>query len=200
MGKLPIVGTNLHGLSLRQLALRQKSTDVDLADTNATKSVRLLIEDLFETLYASHPVSGVGLAAPQIGVLLRVAVIDYLEETDNNNGSISRSHHQIVLVNPRLTHASDEKENGRESCLSFPELSGEVERSMHVTLEAYDQNLAFQEIKAFGWLARIIQHEMDHLDGVLYADRMKSLDALRPIEAPYVRKTKATVRKLFDVH
>jgi len=197
MGLLPIVGVNLNTLKLSEIALRQKSNDIDIDNKHSREVVQQLVEDMFETLYASHPVSGVALAALQVGVLLRVVVVDYTEEREDDDKKILRDHYSYALINPQFTYKSEETVKGRESCLSYPTLSGEVERSLTVRLHTYDQDFIKRDIEATGWLARIFQHELDHLDGILYADRIGDLNRLNPIDFPYIRRARATAESLY---
>lgn len=112
-----------------------------------------LIEDMFETMYETN---GVGLAAPQVGVLKRIVVIDVGEEP-------------ILLINPRIIETSGEQ-TGSEGCLSVPGRHGQVTRPNYVKAIAYDENLEPFEIEGTELLARAICHELDHLDGKLYVD------------------------------
>jgi peptide deformylase len=121
---------------------------------------------------------GVGLAAPQINISQRLIVVEYPED-DTNPDSKPKV---FVLVNPELTYVSDEKEKGVEGCLSVPRLFGEVERSKSITLKGQNQHGKKITIKANGWLARIFQHEIDHLNGILFVDRSDSL--YRPEDVP----------------
>lgn len=124
--------------------------------------VRKLVADMFETMYEGQ---GVGLAAPQIGVNLQVAVIDIGEDP-------------IVLINPRIVRKWG-KETCNEGCLSFPGLSEKVERALGVVAEAMNLDGETYEIEAEGLLARAIQHELDHLDGVLFIDRISKARKLQ---------------------
>jgi peptide deformylase len=124
--------------------------------------VRRLVEDLLETMHAEN---GVGLAAPQVGVNQRVAVIDI------GDGP-------LILINPRILKSSG-KETCDEGCLSFPGLSEKVERAKRVVAEATDIDGSVYEIEAVGLLARAIQHELDHLDGVLFIDRISKARKLQ---------------------
>jgi peptide deformylase len=124
--------------------------------------VRALIADMFDTMYDAD---GVGLAGPQVGVGQRVIVVDSHED----------GQHPMALVNPSITWASDETERGEEGCLSIPGLREMVERSIAVTVEALDRDGAPLRIEAEGLLARILQHEVDHLDGILFLDRVSPL-------------------------
>lgn len=138
--------------------LREPSQPV----TEINDDIRRLVEDMFETMYESK---GVGLAAPQVGVNLRLAVIDIGEDP-------------LVLINPQILKHSG-KETCDEGCLSFPGLTEKVERARKVVAEATDLDGSVYEIEAEGLLARAIQHELDHLDGVLFIDRISKARKLQ---------------------
>ncbi len=139
--------------------LRRKALKV----TDFGVSLQQLIDDMIETMRAAP---GVGLAAPQVGVPLRVIVVEYGEEKDE--GVPPKLY---ALVNPEIVRASRESEMGVEGCLSIPHIAGEVERSLAVTVKGFNRRGQPVKVKAQGWLARIFQHEIDHLDGVLFTDR-----------------------------
>lgn len=124
--------------------------------------IRKLVDDMFETMYESK---GVGLAAPQVGVNLRLAVIDTGDDP-------------LVLINPEIIKTSG-KETCDEGCLSLPGLSEKVERAKKVVAEATDIDGARYEIEAEDLLARAIQHELDHLDGILFIDRISKARKLQ---------------------
>jgi peptide deformylase len=128
-------------------------------------AVRHLVDDLFETMRAAK---GVGLAAPQVGVSQRVAVVDVGEEAPP----------PLVLINPRLVHFSADVDVAEEGCLSIPEIFGEVERSTSVTLEALDRDGHPYRLEVPGFKARAIQHEIDHLDGILAIDRVTDVKTI----------------------
>lgn len=140
--------------------LRQKSARVEHID----ESIRTLATDMFETMMHER---GVGLAAPQIGELQRLIVIfvpaGYEHEDDPD---IS-----LTLVNPEIMKAGG-RDYGIEGCLSFPDLVGEVPRYTSINVRAQDLHGNTLRIKSRGNLARVLQHEIDHLDGILYFDRM----------------------------
>jgi peptide deformylase len=138
--------------------LRRKAAPV----AAVTDEVRTLIADLFETMYSED---GVGLAAPQVGVSERVIVVDPRED------GIA----PLALVNPVLLDASVETERGEEGCLSLPGLKDIVERSARVVVEGWDADGAARRVEAAGLLARILQHEIDHLNGILFIDRLSPL-------------------------
>lgn len=125
-------------------------------------AVRRLVDDMFETMYAAD---GVGLAAPQIGVSQRIIVIDVHEPEIPPFG----------LVNPRIVQASAETARDEEGCLSIPGLRDVVERPARVVVEGLDVDGQLRRIDAGDLLARALQHEIDHLDGILFIDRLSPL-------------------------
>ncbi|HEX9282261.1 MAG TPA: peptide deformylase [Gemmatimonadales bacterium] len=138
--------------------LRQRATPVGAVDD----AVRQLVDDLFETMRAAK---GVGLAANQVGVARRVAVVDVGEDDPP----------PLVLINPRIVHASDVTETAEEGCLSIPDIYGEVERPLAVTVEALDRDGRPYRVEVAGFKARAVQHEIDHLDGVLFLDHLSAV-------------------------
>jgi len=122
---------------------------------NFDEKLAILLDDMAETMYAAE---GVGLAAPQVGILRRVCVVDIGDGL-------------IELVNPVITEKSGEQ-IGNEGCLSVPERFEEVKRPMNVTVRAQDRNSNNFTISAEGFKARALCHEIDHLDGILYIDRL----------------------------
>ena len=129
-----------------------------------TPRLQRLIDDMYETMYEAN---GVGLAAPQVGILKRIVVIDI---GDDN---------AYTLINPRIIEA-DGEQTGEEGCLSLPGLQGTVTRPNHVICEAYDEDMQLRQIEGEGLLARAICHELDHLDGILYKDKVE--DGLYKVE------------------
>jgi peptide deformylase len=132
--------------------LRQQARDVDAI----TDVHRKLIADMFDTM---RDAPGVGLAAPQVGVLERIFV---WEEEDRSG----------VLINPRIVFRSDDTDEVEEGCLSMPGIVYPVVRSTGVKVEALDEDGKLISIEAEAMMARIFQHEMDHLDGILFPDRL----------------------------
>ncbi len=121
-----------------------------------------LLDDMIETLrYAP----GVGLAAPQVNISQRVIVVEFGEEEDPEAPT-----QLYAMVNPQVTEFSQELVIGIEGCLSIPELVGEVQRPFAATIKGFDRHGEPLNIEAEGWLARIFQHEVDHLNGVLFTD------------------------------
>lgn len=124
-----------------------------------TPRLRELIGDMLETMYDSQ---GVGLAAPQVGVLRRIVVIDVGEETAE----------PLVLINPKIVEA-DGEQTGPEGCLSVPGKAGQVTRPNHVKVAALNENMEPFEAEGTELLARAICHELDHLEGVMYVDKVE---------------------------
>jgi peptide deformylase len=147
--------------------LRLKAKPVKKFD----KELQTLVDDMFETML-NEP--GVGLAAPQIGESIRLVVIEYAEEPEDENAPEPKPK-RYVLVNPEITERSEEMVEGIEGCLSVPGLIGKVARHEKITVKALTRHGKPQKVKAEGWMARIIQHEMDHLDGILYIDRASEI-------------------------
>jgi peptide deformylase len=141
--------------------LRRKAHKVTVFD----KEFKTLVGDMVETL---REAPGVGLAAPQIGLSMRLIVVEYGDDEDD---TVPKK--LYVVANPEFIHQSEEKVDGVEACLSVPGLCGTVERHEEVVVKGFNKNGQPVKIKAKGWLARVFQHEIDHLDGVLFTDRAK---------------------------
>jgi peptide deformylase len=140
--------------------LRLKAQPVGKIDAE----LQALIEDMFETMYAAP---GIGLAAPQIGIMKRLAVVDVSKRDDEQV--------PLALINPEITWKSDETSVYEEGCLSIPEYYEEVERPAKIRVKFTDRAGKTQEIEAEGVSATCIQHEIDHLDGVLFIDHISKL-------------------------
>jgi peptide deformylase len=150
-------------VSLPHPVLRQKARKV----SELTTELNNLIDDMIETM---REAPGVGLAAPQVGVSRRVIVVEFGEEEDPE-----APQKLYVVVNPEIVRFSQETIEGTEACLSIPGLAGEVERSEDITVKGLNRQGIPIRIKASGWLARIFQHEIDHLDGILFVDRAEDV-------------------------
>jgi peptide deformylase len=153
--------------------LRAKGKRVEKID----QRIRELAQNMIETMHAA---TGVGLAAPQIGESLQLTVLDVSQVEDrpstmklNGKDLDPQSAMPLVLINPQID-LGGESETGTEGCLSFPEITGEIDRAKSITVRA--QNLEGEpiELETTGFLARAIQHEVDHLNGILFIDRMSS--------------------------
>jgi peptide deformylase len=132
-----------------------------------TPAVQTLIDDMIETMRAAP---GVGLAAPQVAAGQRVIVVEYAEPAEDPE-TPARPPRLFALVNPEIVRHSAETEVANEACLSVPGYFGEVERAQSVSVRALDRKGKPVRLKAEGWLARVFQHEIDHLNGILYTDR-----------------------------
>jgi peptide deformylase len=143
--------------------LRERARKV----SSITSDTSTLIDDMIETMRVAP---GVGLAAPQVGVSQRVIVVEY-GEGSNDPDTPSKPPKLYAVVNPKIVRHSHDTELGNEACLSIPGYVGEVERYHSVTVKGLNRHDKPFRLKAKGWLARIFQHEIDHLDGILYIDR-----------------------------
>ena len=145
--------------------LRRKAKPI----TKFDKELQTLIDDMIETM---RDAPGVGLAAPQIAILQQLAVIEYAEDEDEEaeEGAEPKPKKLFVLINPEIIKASEEKLFGVEGCLSVPDLIGEVERHEAIQVKALNRHGKPVKLKVDGWLARIFQHEIDHLNGVIFTD------------------------------
>ena len=135
--------------------------------TEFNQDLNVLVEDMVETMRVAP---GVGLAAPQVGISKKLVVVEFGSEMDE-----SFPKQLYVLVNPEITDRSEETVRGIEGCLSVPDLVGSVDRARVVTVKAQDQRGKPLKIRAEGWLARIFQHEIDHINGILYTDRTNDI-------------------------
>lgn len=139
--------------------LRRKAHKI----TKIDKDLQTLIDDMIETM---REAPGVGLAAPQVGISQRLVVIEYGD--DENEDAPKKL---FTLINPEILETSEEMVQGIEACLSIPRMAGEVDRHQRITVRAVNRHGKAIKIKVRGWLARIFQHEIDHLEGVLFTDR-----------------------------
>ena len=144
--------------------LRRKARKV----TAFTPELQNLIDDMVETM---REAPGVGLAAPQVDLSLRVIVVEYPEKEDAEDAPLKL----YTVVNPEITRFSEDSEVGPEGCLSIPGFAGDVERPYAVTVKGQNRQGKSIRIQAKGWLARIFQHEIDHLDGILFIDRAEKV-------------------------
>jgi len=138
----------------------------DPADINSEVTATL-VSDLVDTMYDSG--HSVGIAAPQIGVCLRVAVVD----VSNNKLGKKHNHGLMVLINPEIIESSGSK-TMREGCMSVPDYTGNVERAREIVVQFIDKEGRDQVVRCKGFEAVAIQHELDHLDGLLFLDRVSN--------------------------
>jgi peptide deformylase len=146
-------------VTLPDPVLRRKARPVTKFDSD----LQTLVDDMIETMRAAP---GVGLAAPQVGISERIIVVEYGDEEDEE---VPKK--LYAIVNPELKVTSTETITGTEGCLSVPGFLGDVVRSLAVTVKGRNRRGQPMRVKAEGWLARIFQHEIDHLNGVVFTDR-----------------------------
>jgi len=173
-------------------ALRQKGERIE----KVTPEIKILVADMFETMHTNH---GIGLAAQQVGKALQLAVFDVREvkdrpswlELDGKPADVNEFM-PLVLINPEIKPGG-EPATGGEGCLSFPEIFAEITRPESVDVKALNQKGKPVEFRCGGLLARAIQHEVDHLNGILFIDRMsrETKEELRPELDDLQAKTKA---------
>lgn len=135
------------------------------------RQLHQLIDDMVETMRAAP---GIGLAAPQVGISERVIVVELPEdEEDPQSGQL------FEFLNPEIVWRNDEEVEGEEGCLSIPSIVGDVWRATKVTVKGQDRHGKPQKLEARDWLARVFQHEIDHLDGILFVDLVEGPEKLR---------------------
>ncbi|HKJ34583.1 MAG TPA: peptide deformylase [Balneolales bacterium] len=157
MAKLPIVTYN-------DPVLRKKGEEVQ----NDSEKIQQLIDDMFETMYNAN---GVGLAAPQIGESLRIFVMD-ADSILKDEGE--KPFGPEVIINPEIIEKGEDTVEYEEGCLSIPDVRENVIRPDQISVKYLDRNFNEKMIQVRGWLSRVIQHEKDHLDGVLFIDYLGS--------------------------
>lgn len=150
-------------VTLPQEVLRRKARKV----SDFGLDLQTLVDDMVETM---RQAPGVGLAAPQVGESSRLIVVEYGD--DENDETPPKLY---VMANPEITRSSQETVLGTEGCLSIPGIQGDVERIEAITVKGLNRHGRPMTVKAKGWLARIFQHEIDHLDGILFVDRAEKL-------------------------
>jgi peptide deformylase len=154
-------------------ALRAKARPLEKGEIKGAAAQKL-IDDMIETMIEYH---GVGLAAPQVHVGLRVFVAALDAGSDDE-----REPEPIALINPEITAVGPDVVDDWEGCLSIPDIRGRVPRARQIKVRAFDRTAARIELSAQNFAARVLQHENDHLDGILFFDRMKSFDTLTFLE------------------
>jgi peptide deformylase len=162
--------------------LRAKARAVDRTEIRSGE-LQKLIDDMIATMREYH---GVGLAAPQVHAGLRLFVADLAQTGDETNPPEERDpsaeNELLTLINPEVAFVGREVVEDWEGCLSIPDVRGRVPRSREITVRAFDRRGERIELRAHDFSARVIQHETDHLDGILFVDRMRSLESLTFLE------------------
>jgi peptide deformylase len=155
--------------------LRARAKPLEPADIKSPL-IQQLIDDMFETM---QEYQGVGLAAPQVHESLRIFVAGFAPRADDDDDEEEEERVPLMaLINPEISIVGDDTADDWEGCLSIPDIRGRVPRAREIKVKAYDRRARRIEINARGFTARVIQHEADHLDGVLFFDRMESLETL----------------------
>jgi peptide deformylase len=184
MGALSVVKIDRNLLTFKDIVLRQQAIEVPIHNSEYLKLCQKLSLDMFEVMYASD---GAAIAAPQVGISLRLVAMD--------PAGLKFGPH--VLINPTIESTSQEEEEGDEGCLSLPLLMGTVRRSKEIFVKAYNLKGELEEYHLKGWLARVFQHEIDHLDGILYPDHVREGD-LVDVETGTRRRALAAIHKLME--
>ncbi|MCO5143189.1 MAG: peptide deformylase [Oligoflexia bacterium] len=167
--------------------LREKAALVD-PKTIKTKDFQSLIDDMVETM---HDAEGIGLAAPQIDESIQLAIIEFDQENDRYK--IENGQSLVVFINPEIHILGEDSASYWEGCLSVPGLRGKVSRPQHIRVDYLDRDGNAQSIEAKGFLATVIQHELDHLNGTLYIDKLTS-----PQDLAYVEEFSQFIAKVDD--
>lgn len=152
-------------------------------------NLKELIENMYETMENAQ---GVGLAAPQIGLSIRLFIVDtspFVDEDETDKEVLKLKDFRKVFINPIIIEEEGEKWNFNEGCLSIPGIREDVARQPSITIEYYDENFELKEEQYDGLIARVIQHEYDHVDGVLFTDR------LNPIRKQFLKKRLDNISK-----
>lgn len=155
-------GTDLRVLKYPHPALRAPNVEITEEELTSGEFSKIA-KEMFLVMYATN---GVGLAAPQVGINKKLLVF-------NQSGDKKKWLEEVIMVNPKIVEYSDAIDVEQEGCLSFPGMNGDVERSKWIKVEAQKLNGKKMKKKFIGWEARIFQHEYDHLDGIVYPDRLE---------------------------
>ena len=159
--------------------LRARARAVEPSEIRSPR-IQQLIDDMLETMHEYH---GVGLAAPQVHESLRLFVAGFPPSRDRKEDEDEADRFpEVVLINPEVRPEGTETIEDWEGCLSIPDIRGRVPRARQVIVRAFDRRGKPVEIRAAGFSARVIQHETDHLDGILFFDRMRSFESLTFLE------------------
>ena len=158
--------------------LRARSRAIEPGDIRSP-GIQRLIDDMLETM---KEYGGVGLAAPQVHESLRLFVAGFAPAEGDQEDDEQERIPQMVLINPEIKAVGDATVEDWEGCRSIPEIRGRVPRARQILVQAYDRRGKRMELRAGGYTARVIQHETDHLDGILFVDRMRSYETLTYLE------------------
>ena len=165
--------------------LKQSCDPIERVDDD----LRKLLDDMLETMYDAP---GIGLAAPQVGILRRAITIDVSRRDEDDESDAPIPKNPIMMINPEIVWSSDEPSLYDEGCLSIPDYYAEIERPAEVIVKFLDRDGKENELKADGILATCVQHEIDHLDGILFIDYLSKLKRDRVIKK-FAKMKKAQV-------
>jgi peptide deformylase len=158
--------------------LRKRARALDRAELKSA-AIQKLIDDMIDTMAEYH---GIGLAAPQVHEGLRIFIAGMQEHSASENDEEEPPIVPVAFINPEFVPIGNEKETDWEGCLSIPDIRGKVSRYTRVKIRGLDREGTRQEMQLAGFPARVVQHENDHLDGILFFDRMSSFDTLTFLE------------------
>ena len=158
--------------------LRTPARAIDVGEIKSSR-IQQLIDDMFETM---NEYEGVGLAAPQVHAGIRLFVAGFERSARDDDDDPGDRVPLMALINPEIAVVGDETAEDWEGCLSIPDIRGRVPRARHIVVKAFDRRGKRVEVPASGFTARVIQHETDHLNGVLFFDRMTSFQSLTFLE------------------
>lgn len=162
-------------ITIPDKTLKQACAPVEQVDDD----VRAVLDNMLETMYDAP---GIGLAAPQVGLLRRIVTIDVSKRGEDDDPDLPVPRNPLFLINPEIIWSSDELSTYEEGCLSIPEYYAEVERPAEVIFKYINRDGEENELKADGLLATCVQHEIDHLDGILFIDYLSKLKRDRVIK------------------
>jgi peptide deformylase len=185
MSELSIItlDSELLSLNFKETVLRNRASEVPVKEGRYLELCRKIALDMFEVMYSVY---GAALAAPQVGISLRLIVLD--------PARVDFGPH--VLINPVVTFQNEFEEAAIESCLSLPNYSGKVYRSTRISISTYNLSGQKEAFDVDGLLARIFQHELDHLDGILYCDHLRQGDRLEKSDRAARRKAVEAITNL----
>lgn len=166
MSKYDILELSRENFADKNTVLRKKAEKVaDFGD-----DTQVIIDNLIETMLSDK--IAIGLSAPQVGISLQISVINLSKEEKDT----------LIIINPIVTSISGKKDKKKESCMSLPHFRGEVERRYNISIKYQDRYGNWQKKDAHGFFARVIAHEIDHVNGILYYDRMQNKNALEKVD------------------
>lgn len=167
MSVLTIIQLSRNDFGKKDTSLRVPCQEV----VDFGESFQKIVDDLIETM--KHHKIAIGLSAPQVGIPLKVSVINLNE---------NKMEPTLIIVNPKIISMSGKKDKKKESCMSLPHFRGEVERKHKISISYQNRFGMLQHFEAEGFFARVVGHEIDHLEGTLYIDKMESLSDLEPVD------------------